>query len=419
MSATHPQIAIVGGGPAGLTLGLLLHQQNIPFTIFELRQKPTEEELSKPSGSLDLHEESGLAALHAADLYDEFLKHTGECLEDQLVYNMDGEIYWEDEGGLSERPEISRHALTSLLMSRLPSDSIKWGHKLFAATSIALQDGSKTELDFGPNGTQIFDLVIGADGAWSKIRNLLTDVKPHYAGIQNITATIRDVSRKYPHISKLVGPGSFSALGLRHGVMSQRGGQDSARIYVFLSTPDEEFPIKSGIAGRSAAEAKSILLNDDTLLGRWASSLKELVTVACDEDSNDNPGVNVDIKPLYTLPVGSSWVHRSGVTLIGDAAHLMCPWAGEGVNLAMWDSLKLAQAISEAYKSNAGTFLENLDPLLKVYEAEMLERTTEKAEETRNNGQMLFCDDGAKAFRDFFISFFGDEKPSETTECAQ
>lgn len=419
MSSTAPQIAIIGGGPAGLTLGVLLHKQNIPFTIFELRQKPTEEELAKPSGSLDLHDESGLAALREAGLYNDFLKRKAECSEDQLVYNMEGKLYWKDDGGMASRPEISRHALTTLLNSSLPAESIKWGYKLVKATSISTPAGPKTELDFGPKGKQTFDLVIGADGAWSKIRSLLTDVKPAYSGVQNITFTIRDLSTKYPHISKLVGLGSFSALGLRHGVMSQRAVQDSARIYIFLTTPDEEFPKTSGIAGRSAANAKEILLNDESLLGRWAPSLKELVTVACDEESIDNPDANADIKPLYTLPIGSYWEHKPGVTLIGDAAHLMCPWAGEGVNLAMLDSLKLAQGITEAYKSDLADFLEKLDPLLKVYESEMIERTTEKAEETRNNGQMLFSEDGAQAFRDFFVSFFGERNFEESNECPQ
>lgn len=100
---------------------------------------------------------------------------------------------------------------------------------------------TEIELDFGLHGKQTFDLVIGADGAWSKVRNLLTDVNPHYAGMQNITLTVREVTKKYPHLAELVGLGTFAALGNRHGVMSQRSPQDSARIYVFLTTEDEHF----------------------------------------------------------------------------------------------------------------------------------------------------------------------------------
>ncbi len=81
MSSSQPGIAIIGGGPAGLTAGLLLRKRGIPFTIFELQQKPTDEELAKPSGMLDLHEESGIAAIKECGLFDEFLKLTGECTE--------------------------------------------------------------------------------------------------------------------------------------------------------------------------------------------------------------------------------------------------------------------------------------------------------------------------------------------------
>ena len=68
MSVFRPRIAIVGGGPSGLALGQLLHQRGIRATIYELRAKSTPEELAEPSGVLDLHEESGLAAMRECGL---------------------------------------------------------------------------------------------------------------------------------------------------------------------------------------------------------------------------------------------------------------------------------------------------------------------------------------------------------------
>lgn len=408
--SSPPRIAIVGGGPGGLTVGLLLHRRGIQSTIFELRQKPTDEELSKPSGMLDLHDESGLAAIRECELYDEFIHLTGECSEAQKVSDKDGNILHEDEGDLSERPEISRHSLTKLLTSHLKAESIKYGYKLFASSSITTPSGTETELDFGPNGKQRFDLVIGADGAWSQVRNMLSDIRPKYAGTQNITTTIRHISTRYPHLAEFVGRGSFSALGFRHGVMSQRGPQDSARIYIFLTTPDEHFATSAGLKDRPASAAKDPLLNKEELLGRFGPRIKELVTVACDEETKDNPGAALDVRPLYTLPIGVSWEHKPNATLIGDAAHLMCPWAGEGVNLAMWDSLLLAHAIIKAYsvsKNGNSSFQAVLDPLMKEFEEEMFVRTGEKAEETYSNGQMLFGEDGATAFRDFFQAVYG------------
>ncbi|OJJ36259.1 hypothetical protein ASPWEDRAFT_41468 [Aspergillus wentii DTO 134E9] len=398
-----PRIAIVGGGPAGLTLGVLLHKRCIPFTIFDLRQQPTDDELAKPSGMLDLHEESGIAALTECGLFDQFLLLTGECSEAQKVADKDGTILHEDQGELSERPEIPRHALIQLLSSQLPAESIKWGHKLLSATALTTPSGTETELDFGPHGKHTFDLVVGADGAWSRIRHLLTDVKPEYAEQQLITVTIRHVIAKYPHLAAMVGDGTFTALGMRHGVMTHRGPQDSVRAYIALTTTDEDFGVSSGLANQTAASAKSRLLDDSTLLGCWGDQIKQLVAIACDEETADNPGP-MDIRSLYRLPIGASWEHRNYATVIGDAAHLMCPWAGEGVNLAMLDSLLLANAITKAYES-AGRdmpFQSQLDPLMKEFEDDMVARCKEKAEETHSNGQMLFGDDGAQAFAEFF-----------------
>lgn len=397
-----PKVAIIGAGPAGLTLGLLLYRRSIPFTIYEYRQKPTEEELAEPCGVLDLHDESGQAALKACGVFDDFLNLTGECSEAQRVSDMHGSILYADEGELSDRPEISRHALTKLLLDHVPSSAITWNHKLLSAT----KSSNGTVLDFGTNGKQTFDFVVGGDGAWSRVRALLTDVRPEYAGVHNVTITIRGITERYPDLAEFVGPGSFSALGLNHGVMSQRGPRDSARIYCMLKTP-EDFASASKLFSMSPLEAADMLLNDDILLGRWGPKVKKLVSTACKDEANAHPRARIDIKALYTLPSGHSWQHKPGVTLIGDAAHLMCPWAGEGVNLAMWDALDLSGALVQAVKSfqdEDGTrpFAESANSFIKEFEAGMWARATDKAEETERNGRMLFGDDAAKGFVRFF-----------------
>ncbi|KAL4805854.1 hypothetical protein BDV18DRAFT_13996 [Aspergillus unguis] len=409
-----PKIAIVGGGPAGLTLGLLLHKQSIPFTIFELRQQPTAEELALPSGMLDLHEESGIAALKECGLHEHFQALVGECSEAQRVSDKDGNIVYADEGELSQRPEISRHALIQLLTSNLPKERIRYGHKLFSVSVRA----EGVELDFGPNGMQTFNLVIGADGAWSRVRNILTETKPHYTGMQLTTATITNISTKHPHLSSLVGAGSFSALGLRHGVMSQRGPNDSARIYTFFSIPDQDFASSSRLDGADFQTAKQLLLSDEGLLGLFGPKIKDLASASWDEEFS--AANKIVMKPLFTLPTNVSYPHfnshsAAAVTLLGDAAHLMPPWAGEGVNLAMWDSLSLSRAIGTAFQESQGQvqehFIRNLDPLLQAFEEEMFDRAREKAEETEGNGKMLFGEDGAQAFKKFFESVYGAYEP--------
>jgi 2-polyprenyl-6-methoxyphenol hydroxylase-like FAD-dependent oxidoreductase len=80
----RPRIAIVGSGPSGLALGLPLQQRGICPTIYELRSKPTPEELAKPSGMLDLHEESGLREY---GLWDSFQAAVGDCSKACRVLN--------------------------------------------------------------------------------------------------------------------------------------------------------------------------------------------------------------------------------------------------------------------------------------------------------------------------------------------
>lgn len=409
MPSSHLRIAIVGGGPGGLTLGLLLHKRGIPFTIFELRQRPTDEELSKPAGSLDLHEESGLAAIRACDLFDEFLSLTGDCTEAQKIADKDGKIIYTDEGQLSSRPEISRHKIVKLFLSHLPASSIMWGHKLICAKRSTAFGHTEIELDFGRNGKQTADLAIGADGAWSRVRTLLTDVKPRYAGIHNITISVRQITTKYPHLAEYIGHGTFMSLGNRHGICAQRSVQDSALIYIFLSISDEHFATRSGLSSKTAAQSKDQLLGDDSPFSQWGANIKDLVAAACDDESAENPGAKIDIKPLYTLPVEHTWEHQTGATLVGDAAHLINPPAGEGVNIAMMDSLVLSRAIIKAHES-AGqddvSLREALGLLINAFETDMAARAKEGWEGTLEVSEMMFGgEDGAKAMADWFNSF--------------
>ncbi|KAJ4389036.1 hypothetical protein N0V93_006498 [Gnomoniopsis smithogilvyi] len=421
-SHIDPRIAIAGGGPAALTLGALLHQHNIPFTIIELRAKPTAAELDQPSGMLDLHVESGQAAIRACGLWDEFLPLTADCEESMVIADKEGTVLHADEGGLASRPEISRHNITRLMLEIVPPEAIQWNTKIVSArrdegtgkTTLELQTGA------GQNILETFDLVVGADGAWSKVRALLTDVRPEPSKLHYVTLIIKNISTRFPELAQRVGKGTYMALANGHGLASQRGAQDSAMITFFINHTDVGIDdVAKKLADLTAAELRQALLEDDRFFGEYGLKLKELANTAFDEEIKEKgAGARLDLKPLVGLPAGCQWESKSGVTLIGDAAHVMLPTAGEGVNCAMWDALDLSEVIRQAWEQahNAqGTFKAVLDPLVRDFEEKMLTRSGEFSREAAGNAEMMFGKDGAQGMMNFMAEAFRNAPPGLET----
>ncbi|KAH7374111.1 hypothetical protein BKA64DRAFT_586586 [Cadophora sp. MPI-SDFR-AT-0126] len=409
--SSKPQIktAILGAGPGGLTLASLLSLNLSPnvttdYTIFDLRPRPSPEQLSHPSGSLDLHAESGLLALAACNLTSQFQALKQECSEASIIADANGTVHWSDEG-FGDRPEIARNKLTELLLSGVPEERIRWGCKV-----VSLSESISEES---------FDLVIGSDGAHSRVRSLLTQIQPHYSSISCLTLTIPQIRTSYPHLSTTIGTGSFMAMGHCKAVMSQRGAGASARVYLMLRTDSESFFQDSGIGNlcSSPEKLKEKLLGDEQLFGsaNWGNGIRDLIAAGCDAETEalalDSKSGNstrtyeregITARPLYMLPTDFTWTHKSGLTLLGDAAHLMTPFAGEGVNCAMLDALELSKAISSSLPQPGSTneeILDVMDRKIEVYEKEMWTRVHPIQEETLRNLHMMMDDvDAPKGF---------------------
>ncbi|MGZ2416965.1 2-polyprenyl-6-methoxyphenol hydroxylase-like FAD-dependent oxidoreductase [Staphylococcus caledonicus] len=104
-------------------------------------------------------------------------------------------------------------------------------------------------------------------------------------------------------------------------------------------------------------------------------------------------GDDLLLRRIYKLPIGFKWENQANLTLIGDAAHLMSPFAGEGVNMAFYDAYLLAKAIKEH---------DELKDALQAYEVAMYETSQQSASESQANLEEMFGDNAAQKFGDFF-----------------
>ncbi|ROW02582.1 hypothetical protein VPNG_07858 [Cytospora leucostoma] len=398
-----PKIAIIGAGPVGTTLARLLHLQcpSAEVTIFEGDASP---DYRSQGGTLDLHTATGLAALKEAGLWGEFMRHArydGEFLlmTDRALrpfYRVDPSPPGQEKkkGGHlgGQRPEIDRSALRRMLVESLPGGMVRWGHRLGEVRpggeprehelvfTVATTDGKTTTTTASG-----FDLIVGADGAWSKIRSVLTPVKPKFSGVSNQSFDIPDAERTAPSVYRAVNRGSiFShADGVKTNL--QQMGDGSIKVAVNFRTDDESW-FRDGDSGDEDPDAWDLERAKAAMLARlrgedgWHPIIREAITLC--------RGRTVP-SSLYMLPVGFSHAHRAGLTLVGDAAHLMTPFAGEGVNVGMEDARALARAVVRA-----GEDLGGLDREVARFEGDMYGRCERFAALTESMLRGFFFTEG-------------------------
>lgn len=362
------RVAIVGAGPAGLILASLLQTNNINCTVFELDN----ETLAKDQGgTLDLHPRGGQLALREAGLLEEFKKYARPEGEAMKLLKYDGTVLYDENvmgnrrpEEYADRPEIDRHKLRQLLLDSVDAGTIHWGKKLCSVKKSSSQSG-KYDLHFQVSTEQGFDLVIGADGAWSKVRSFLTDQQPVYSGISAIELWALEIDKHHQWLSDFVGAGSCFMFDEGRAIQIQKLGNNSIRVYASVRQP-EDWVHTCGIDWDAPEEAKKQLI--EQYFNDCAPDLKRAV-----RDANDK----LVPRPLWMLPVGFRWKTSAGVTLVGDAAHLMTPFAGMGVNLAMVDSLSLAKAVIDC-----GGDPGKIPEAIKTYEEEMHARAEPFAQKT-------------------------------------
>ncbi|MFE0098706.1 FAD-dependent oxidoreductase [Streptomyces sp. NPDC059009] len=373
---TIPHVTIIGAGLGGLTLARVLHVHGIPSTVYEGEPSPT---ARSQGGMLDIHDYNGQLALQEAGLMEEFHGIVLEGRQSLRVLDRDGTVLLDKaDDGTGGRPEALRADLRQILLDSLPDGTVQWGHKVSGVR--ALGEG-RHEVGFDGGATVVTSLLVGADGAWSRVRPLLTDATPQYVGRSVVETYLYDADTRHPAAAKAVGGGSLMAPSPGREIFAHREKGDTLHAYVGIAEPQEWF---DGVDFTDAAAATARIARE---FDGWAPELTALIT-----DGDTAPV----LRRLFALPVEHRWERKPGVTLIGDAAHLAAP-NGEGANLAMLDGAELATSLA--------AHPDDVEAALAAYEQAMFPRGAEAALEGIEHEQMDSDNNTAHALAALFEEY--------------
>lgn len=385
----NKNIAIVGGGPGGLTLARLLQSKGAEVKVYE---RDYNSKARVQGAIVDLHFGSGLKAIEAAGLLETFKTHYMEGADKFRILDKHATIRYDEHnesdkttfGDEQFRPEIDRGALRYILLNALKPGTVIWDSQFKSMTLVKDQ----WKLEFKNGTTAIADIVIGADGARSKIRPYVTDIMPQYAGVTIIQGEIDDPEKACPEMNALAGKANMSAFGDDKTITIQPRGDGGITFYVSAKQP-ENWLGSAGIDFSNPMEVNAFLAR---FLEGWHPLFFSLFNACTDFRP----------RPLTCIPLDQTWEAKPNITLIGDAAHIMPP-SGEGVNLAMLDALELCECLT-------GNDYNNIQTAIAAYEKTMRTRAAKEAEDALEMREWMHADHALENMIDL-INPTRDAKP--------
>jgi 2-polyprenyl-6-methoxyphenol hydroxylase-like FAD-dependent oxidoreductase len=383
MLLQNKKIAIIGGGPGGLTLARLLQLKGLNVKVYE---RDFDKNARVQGSTLDLHENSGLAALQQANLIEEFKKNFLVGADKMTIVNEQAEIFYSDHETKKDenfgyehfRPEIDRGVLRKILLESVTTENIVWNSHFLSMES----QGTGWVLHFKNRESEYADIVIGADGVNSKIRPYITDIKSFYSGIMMLEGSVYEAIKSLPRISAILRGGKLMAFGNQKNVLMGQKAKGEIGFYVSFKA-DENWIANCGL---DFSNKKQLLEWFKTTYPEWSNIWYELF------ENATSPFIP---RPIYCMPLNQTWEAKSNLTMIGDAAHVMPPFAGEGVNMAMLDALELSDCLtSDSYNS--------VQAAISAYETNMRKRASLMANESLENGERMHSATALSTMLDFF-----------------
>lgn len=343
------KIAIIGGGPGGLTLARLLQMKGAMVNVYE---RDAHKDARAKGATLDLHEESGLRAINEAGLMEAFNANYRPGADTLRIVDRHARIVYDDElinAAERSRPEIDRGPLQQILLDSLEPGTVIWG-SYFAALH---PQNNGWMVEFKNGNIVDADIVIAADGANSKIRTYLTDIKPFYAGVTAVEGAVYNSAIASPRIHQLLNGGKIFAMDDEKTLIVSSKGDGSLAFYTGCKKEADWF-VKSGI---DFSNKTAVLDWFKKEFAGWDDIWFELF---------ENASVPFMPRPQYCMPLDQSWDALPNLTMLGDAAHLMPPYAGEGVNMAMLDAVELSDCLTSNNFTNTATAIAAFEKQMRI-----------------------------------------------------